>query len=217
MNSDAIEKPERSDLGRDRERQRREDARREQRGEPRDHDVGDDRDRRAPGASANATHAPRDADRDERQQPQAHARVLQHQARRERDPEHDADDRRGLGDRGDEASLRLGEVEDLLVVERRERREADHRRGEERQREPDPPQRAHLPEDAHRLGPRRWLLVGLDDRLLGAAGRAFEVAAAGLLQLAGRGSRTRCSGSRRRRTARASRTSRRGCRRRAGR
>ena len=36
---------------------------------------------------------------------QPEARVLQHQARRERDAEHDADDLRGLGDGGDEAPL----------------------------------------------------------------------------------------------------------------
>ena len=106
-----------------------------------------------------------DADRDERQQAQPEARVLQHEPRGERDAEDDADDLGGLGDGGDEASLRLGEVEDLLVVEGGERRQADHRRGEERQREPDPPQRADLPEDADRLRPRRRLLVGVDDRL----------------------------------------------------
>ena len=83
----------------------------------------------------------------------------------ERDAEQDADDLGGLGDAGDEASLRLGEAEDLLVVERGERGQADHRRGEERQRVPDAPQRADLPEDADRLRPRRWLLVGVDDLL----------------------------------------------------
>ena len=117
------------------------------------------------GARAKRDPGAGDADRHERQQPEPEARVAQHEARGQRDAEGDADDLRGLGDGGDEAPLRLGEVEDLLVVERRERGQADHRRGEERQREPDAPQRADLPEDAHRLGPRRRLLVGVDDRL----------------------------------------------------
>ncbi len=143
------------------------------------------------GASANRTHAPRDADGDERQQLQPEPWVLQHEARRERDPEHDADDTEWLGARGDDPSLRLREVEDLLVVDRRQGREADHRGGEERQREPDAPQRADLPQDAHRLGPRRRGFVGVDDLgLFGAARFAFEVAASRLLQLVPRSTNT---------------------------
>ena len=134
------------------------------------------------GASANATHAPAmpTATSDSRRSPSPGSRSISREAKR--DADEDADDLGGLGDAGDEASLRLGEVEDLLVVERRERGQADHRRGEERQRVPDPPQRADLPEDADGLGPRRWFLVGADD-LLGGAGRPpLVVPSARLLQ-----------------------------------
>ena len=74
------------------------------------------------------------------------------------------------------------EPEHFLVIEVRQRCEADDRRGEERQREPDAPEGAHLPQDADRLRPRGRRFVGVDDRLFGARRAAFEVPASGLLQ-----------------------------------
>ena len=78
-----------------------------------------------------------DDDAEEREHAQADAGVAAHQPRRERDAERDADELRGFGQRGDETAGRLVEMEHLLVVERREREQADDRRGEERQRVPD--------------------------------------------------------------------------------
>ena len=94
----------------------------EQRGHAGDQDVGDDRDGRAPGARAKATHAPAmpTATSDSRRSPSPGSRSMSRDG--QRDAEEDADDLGGLGDAGDEAPLGLGEVEDLLVVERREAR-----------------------------------------------------------------------------------------------
>ena len=80
-------------------------------------------------------------------------------------PRIEADDLRGSAIAATKPRCALVEVEHLLVVERRERDEADERRGEERQRVPDAPQRADLPQDAERLRERRRDLVGADDRL----------------------------------------------------
>ena len=107
MNSDAIAKPERSDLGRDRERERREDARHEQRR----------RARRSTMFIAIASqrygrereHDPRAGDA-RRRRPRAAAARARGRVSMSRDasgmPSRIADDLRGLGDRGDEASLR---------------------------------------------------------------------------------------------------------------
>ncbi len=109
-------------------------------------------------------------------------RVLGHEAGRQWDAEDDAEELGRLGGGGHEAPFGLGEPEDLLVVERGEGDEADDGGRQERQRGPDAAQGAHLPEDAHRLGPRGRELVG-GDHVGGGAGRGpLVVAAPGLLQ-----------------------------------
>ena len=139
---------------------------------------------REPEVRGQREHGPRDADdrADDREHAEAGTRVAQHQPRRERDAEQDRDDLRGLGERGDQTALELVEAEDLVVVERRQRDQADERGGEERQRVPDAPQRADLPQDADRLRERRRDLVGADHRRARACARALPMAAAGLLQ-----------------------------------
>ncbi len=68
-------------------------------------------------------------------------------------------------------------MEDLLVVQRRERDEADERGREERQRVPDPAQRSDLPQDADRFRERRRRFVGADDVGVRARRLAFPVTA----------------------------------------
>ena len=135
------------------------------------------------GASANAIHAAATNDADDGEHAQTEPGVAQHRAVtragcRAAMPTICA----GLGERGDEPALEVVEMEHLLVVERRERDEADERGREERQRVPDAAQRADLPEDADRLRERRRDLVGADD--VGARARrgALPVAAARFLE-----------------------------------
>ncbi len=162
MNSAAIAKPIDAHLGRDRERQRGEDAGHEQRRQPGHEDVHRDRE---PEVRRRARTRPRTAaiavpTTASIRRPRPGSRSMSRAASGM--PRRIATICAGSAHAATMPRCEVAEVEDLLVVQRRQRDETEERRREERQRVPDAPQRADLPQDADRLGERRRDLVGVD-------------------------------------------------------